>query len=138
MIGANITKTTRKAVYRRDGFACALCGRADGLQIHHVIPRGKGGCSEEWNLITLCPMCHQLAHGERPCYLGYDFLKQQGYTPEYMQQLAIEYLSDHYIETGRVWTPAGLDYVENYDDPALFAIFTAQMGAGPWPRGGGR
>lgn len=111
-LGAGLTKEMRKQVYRRDGWACALCGRADGLQIHHVVPRGRGGCDEEWNLVTLCPMCHQLAHGERPIYFGYDYLREQGWTPEYMAQQIVEYLADHYIETWRVWTPHGLEPLE--------------------------
>jgi len=33
----------RRGVYKRDGWRCALCDSTDGLQIHHVKPRGKGG-----------------------------------------------------------------------------------------------
>lgn len=126
MIGAGITKALRKQIYRRDGWACALCGRADGLQIHHVVPRGKGGSDEESNLIALCPQCHQLAHGERPIYLGYDYLRAQGYTPEYMEQLMVEYLSDHYAETFRVWTPEGLVPMDRMTDSEFLAWLQRQ------------
>ena len=39
MISANIPTSTRKAIYRRDGYRCALCDSTQYLQIHHIIPR---------------------------------------------------------------------------------------------------
>ena len=63
MISANIPTSTRKAIYRRDGYRCALCDSTQYLQIHHIIPRGKGGNNEPDNLITLCSKCHGAAHG---------------------------------------------------------------------------
>ena len=62
-MNANISKEMRKEVYRRDGFRCALCDSTDGLQIHHVKPRGRGGADHPMNLITLCWRCHAAAHG---------------------------------------------------------------------------
>lgn len=106
-LGAGLTKERRKSIYRRDGYACALCGRADGLQIHHVVHRSQGGKDEPWNLVTLCPMCHQLAHGERPVYVGYEYLKDYGWTPEEIRQDIVEYLADLYINEGYIWTPTG-------------------------------
>ena len=50
---AGITKEMRREVYRRDGWRCALCDSTDGIQIHHVKPRGKGGADHPMNLITL-------------------------------------------------------------------------------------
>lgn len=107
-LGAGLTKARRKSIYRRDGYACALCGRADGLQIHHVVHRSQGGTDEPWNLITLCPMCHQLAHGERPVFVGYEYLRDYGWTPEEIRQDIVEYLADFYIDQGYIWTPKGL------------------------------
>ena len=40
---ANIPAATRRAVYRRDGYRCALCDDVRGLQIHHDMPRSVGG-----------------------------------------------------------------------------------------------
>lgn len=62
-MNANISKELRKEVYRRDGFRCALCDSTDGIQIHHVKPRGRGGADHPMNLITLCWRCHAAAHG---------------------------------------------------------------------------
>lgn len=50
---AGISNLTRKEVYRRDGYRCALCDCTHGLQVHHAIPRGHGGSNAVQNLITL-------------------------------------------------------------------------------------
>ena len=88
MISAMITKTTRKRVYMRDGFRCALCDCTDGIQIHHVQWRGRGGTDDMTNLITLCWRCHAEAHGSH--------LVEGGFTMEDYEQACIEYLSDYY------------------------------------------
>ena len=42
-LSASIPNETRKAVYARDGYRCALCDDTHGLQIHHIIHRSCGG-----------------------------------------------------------------------------------------------
>ena len=96
MISANIPNETRKAVYRRDGFRCALCDETRYLQIHHVIPRGKGGNDSVYNLITLCSKCHALAHGTNV----YDF---DDITQEDVEQAAVEYMADYYAPDWNPW-----------------------------------
>ena len=98
MLSANITKAVRKAAYRRDGFRCALCDSTDGLQIHHAVPRGKGGSSYVHNLITLCWRCHAMAHGTN-VYDNPDFDAAD------IEQAAVEYLADYYADLGFVWNP---------------------------------
>ena len=66
-MNANIKNATRREVYRRDGYRCALCDSSQGLQVHHAIARGEGGTDSPQNLITLCSYCHSHAHG-RPLY----------------------------------------------------------------------
>ena len=82
MITANIPNSVRRSVYRRDGYRCALCDSATGLQIHHIVHRSEGGSNLPQNLITLCWKCHAVAHGTR--------------MPEYP-----EYVDREYIEIGR-------------------------------------
>lgn len=84
---AGISNAKRKAVYRRDGYRCALCDCTQYLQIHHAIPRGEGGSDFPENLITLCSKCHAQAHGVD---LG------TGMTVADMEQAIVEYLSDYY------------------------------------------
>ena len=98
MIGANIPNATRKAVYRRDGYRCALCDSTKYIQVHHVIPRSRGGTNHPHNLITLCADCHAMAH-------GINLQGWQDVTQETVEQAAVEYLSDLYAEEGQPWNP---------------------------------
>lgn len=111
-LSASIPAATRRAVYRRDGWRCALCDDVRGLQIHHVMPRSAGGSDDEMNLVTLCWRCHAEAHGT---YLPERHPNAPG-TPEemvafrmelmndYAQQL-VEYVADLYAEEGIIWCP---------------------------------
>lgn len=94
MISANLTNAVRKAVYKRDGYTCALCDSNRGLQIHHVVPRSEGGTNAPHNLITLCWRCHAVAHGTRmPEYADW-------MGPEELQQACVEYVADYYASLG--------------------------------------
>ena len=96
---ANISAETRRKVYRRDGYRCALCDDTRGLQIHHVVHRSKGGSDRPQNLITLCWKCHAVAHGTRmpdyPDYMGAEELCHE----------CVVYLADLYADEGFVWNP---------------------------------
>lgn len=85
-----LTNEQRKAIYRRDGFACALCGGSQGLQIHHYIHRGEGGSDHPHNLITLCAVCHAEAHGHKMLDSPDEI------TQEEIEQYIVEYLADMY------------------------------------------
>lgn len=60
-----IKPQTYRAVFDRDGGKCVLCGRTDGLEMHHVIYRSRGGTGEEHNLVLLCKQDHMAAHRSR-------------------------------------------------------------------------
>ena len=94
---AKLTNTQRKAIYRRDGFQCAICGSTRYLQIHHYIHRGQGGSDTPHNLITLCSDCHALAHGIN--LVGHVDLTQAD-----MEQNITEYLADMYLEEWWPWS----------------------------------
>lgn len=98
MLSANISTTQRRAIYRRDGYRCALCDSTRQLQIHHYIPRSKGGSNHEHNLICLCALCHAIAHG-----INYP---QIPLTKLDIDQAIVEYLADLYTDGPRyVWNP---------------------------------
>ena len=101
MLSANLTNGKRKEVYRRDGYRCALCDSTKGIQIHHVIPRGKGGTDSIHNLITLCCYCHSHVHGH-PLY-------DTDLTAEDLEQACIEYLADYYAPDWNPWKKHPLD-----------------------------
>lgn len=61
----------RLAIYIRDGFQCAYCGRdlrhAEPAEVtlDHLLPRVAGGTNEATNLITACRACNS-SRQERP------------------------------------------------------------------------
>ena len=96
MISANIPNATRRAVYARDGFRCAICDDSRALQIHHYCRRSECGNDSLHNLITLCWRCHAIAHGTRlPEFPDYMDAAE-------MEQACAEYLSDLYLDE---WWP---------------------------------
>lgn len=65
-------KNLRHKVRCRDGWRCRCCQHRDNLHVHHIIYRSQGGDDAEWNLITLCAMCHDAVDYSR-C-----IIKQEG------------------------------------------------------------
>ncbi len=61
---ATIPPARRRDVLARDGYRCRAsgCGSAHFLDVHHVIPRERGGTNDRDNLITLCAGCHRMIH----------------------------------------------------------------------------
>lgn len=59
-----ITRERRLAIYLRDGFACAYCGRALHraqpweVTLDHIKPKVDGGTNASGNLITACASCN--------------------------------------------------------------------------------
>lgn len=54
----------RLAIYIRDGFQCAYCGRdlkdaePHEVNLDHLLPRSAGGSNEATNLVTSCKSCN--------------------------------------------------------------------------------
>lgn len=94
MISANLDNKTRKAIYARDHYCCALCDSPKYIQVHHYCPRGQGGNDTPHNLITLCSKCHGLVHGVT--------VPEWDMTPEDVDQACCEYLEDMYLDD---WWP---------------------------------
>ncbi len=61
---AVIAPSVRTAVLARDRYKCATpgCGATHFLEVHHVVPRARGGSNKAENLVTLCGRCHRFAH----------------------------------------------------------------------------
>lgn len=53
-----ISRSKRFSIYARDGHACVYCGDTEKLSLDHVVPRSKGGCDSETNLVTACQPCN--------------------------------------------------------------------------------
>lgn len=56
-------------IRRRDGDRCRLSSpRCWGpVDVHHVLPRGRGGTTTADNLVCLCRACHSFVH-EHPAW----------------------------------------------------------------------
>ena len=54
----------RREVLARDRHRCRApgCGRTRFLEVHHIVPRQRGGSNRPENLVTLCGACHRLWH----------------------------------------------------------------------------
>jgi 5-methylcytosine-specific restriction endonuclease McrA len=50
-----------RAVWRRAGSCCEICGSSFALEIDHRVPRAKGGSSDIENCRLLCRSCNQRA-----------------------------------------------------------------------------
>ena len=62
---ALMTNRLREAIKKRDNFTCCSCGNSTYkepnllLEIDHIVPVSKGGCTVEENLQTLCWKCNR-------------------------------------------------------------------------------
>lgn len=60
-----MTSKLRQKIKERDDYTCKICGNSTHsepnllLEIDHIIPVSKGGCTEENNLQTLCWKCNR-------------------------------------------------------------------------------
>ncbi len=60
----DIAPRVRRFVVRRDRGSCRVpgCRSAANLELHHIVPRSRGGSHEASNLIQLCDGCHTAHH----------------------------------------------------------------------------
>lgn len=57
-----LSKRTRFAVFKRDGFVCQYCGKHPPdviLECDHIVPVAEGGGDDEPNLVTACFDCNR-------------------------------------------------------------------------------
>lgn len=54
-------KQLRKAL----GCKCANCGSDKGIEYHHIVPLALGGTNRLTNIVPLCNICHEKAHGSQ-------------------------------------------------------------------------
>jgi 5-methylcytosine-specific restriction endonuclease McrA len=52
----------RQQILRRDSWRCQSCGTMSNLEVHHKTFRSHSGDDSEENLITICAVCHAVAH----------------------------------------------------------------------------
>lgn len=60
-------EVTNLAVREKYEYRCANCVAEEHeatLDVHHIVPRGKGGSNLMSNQVLLCRRCHDAAHGD--------------------------------------------------------------------------
>jgi hypothetical protein len=57
----NVELPVRHRIFLRDGYQCTApgCGARRGLEIHHIVPRSRGGTDDPENLTVLCAAHHR-------------------------------------------------------------------------------
>lgn len=82
----------KQATKARDGYKCQCCGKKNcRLEVHHLLPRSRGGSDKLANLITLCTDCHHLAHSSEEQLLAFQkkFGKKAMGTLKYAAQMNV-------------------------------------------------
>lgn len=82
----------KQAAKTRDGYKCQCCGKKNcRLEVHHLLPRSRGGSDRLANLITLCSDCHRLAHSSEEQLLAFQkkFGKKAKGTLNYATQMNV-------------------------------------------------
>lgn len=65
------SRTVRKILERAD-LGCAICNwKESSCDVHHIIPRSKGGTDDLTNLILICPNDHRLIHNNNKYELAF-------------------------------------------------------------------
>jgi len=59
------SKTEKKYLYSLYNNQCYLCKSKEGLSLHHILPRGFAGGTENDNLVLLCKDCHTKINKEK-------------------------------------------------------------------------
>lgn len=59
----DLSKRTITKILLRANKGCSICGWNESTcDIHHIIPKSKGGTNDHNNLIIVCPNCHRIIH----------------------------------------------------------------------------
>lgn len=81
-----IRRSTRLAIYHRDGFRCAYCLRTAeekgvGLTLDHLVACEAGGTNEPANLVTCCLSCNS-AKQDKTMRSWFAYLRANGVNTE--------------------------------------------------------
>ena len=80
-------RNLRNLIFERDSYTCVLCEAAPS-DLHHVLPRSRGGADSPFNLVSVCRFHHELLHGSK--------IRGIELSTEEAKQAVIEYLDDLY------------------------------------------
>lgn len=79
----DLSKRTISKILERAHKGCSICGWNESTcDIHHIIPKSKGGNNEHNNLIIVCPNCHRIIHTTNKYSI--DFLKEHSMEKQFI------------------------------------------------------
>ena len=55
---------------------CIRCGYNAATDLHHVLPRSRGGTEHRTNLLPLCHVCHRWVHAHPEASYDQGFLER--------------------------------------------------------------
>lgn len=95
----NISPDVKKAVWERDKHRCIICGQY-GEPVAHYIARSQGGKGTEYNIVTLCYICHHAydQSEKRPLYGNYIRTYLRSKYPDWDEHNLIFRKEDQYAE----------------------------------------
>lgn len=98
---------------------CGNCGEKDThVELHHIVPKSRGGTDAPSNLQLLCVSCHELAHDVR--FRGESGLVSQGIQSKVKRNKSLEkWLEDNENEIHRLI----MDFRDEYDSDILTDLF---------------
>lgn len=84
-----IRRSTRLAIYHRDGFACVCCGagaeESATLTLDHLVACEIGGSNDPSNLVTMCRSCNS-SKQDKTARQWYRALRAQGINANAVRQ----------------------------------------------------
>jgi hypothetical protein len=63
----NVSSTTKKIVFARDGGSCRCCGSSLNLEYDHITPFSCGGKNDASNIQLLCQKCNRSKSNSCTC-----------------------------------------------------------------------
>jgi 5-methylcytosine-specific restriction endonuclease McrA len=75
--------TVRHKIDKRDGKYCQECGDPNAPEMHHVMPRGRGGRGVETNGMRMCTPCHDLIHEDAELMKKWQGIYEWRFGPDY-------------------------------------------------------
>lgn len=84
MSNKGVSKSLRRLILERDGYACVQCGDTENLEIHHTVPLFLGGTNEPENLTTLCQPCHRYSEDHHDIHTKWMWIRLGQYVQEHV------------------------------------------------------
>ena len=127
----DIPPAVRRKVHRRDHGKCRVpdCRSARNLDVHHIVPREKGGTHDVENLITLCES-HHLAH-----HAGALIIEGRASSPTIVRRAHNSFtVAKHMVDAGRALREMGFDKheVKSAIEKARTHVGTTELSLEQW------